>query len=105
MRRPHFQWQYENLCTENAEAADWINRIPREKWAQSYDEGKQYGHMTTNLAECINSVLKGTRYFPITALVKATYFRLAELFMVMRNKYIAMIAAKHNYCEPVTNAM
>lgn len=105
LRRPHFQWQYENLCTENAEAADWINRIPREKWAQSYDEGRRYGHMTTNLAECINSVLKGTRHLPITALVKATYFRLAELFVVMGNKQIAMMAAGHNYCETVTNAM
>ena len=61
--------------------------------------------MTTNLAECINSVSKGTRYLPITVLVKATYFRLAELFVVMGNKQIAMIAAEHNYCETVTNAM
>nr|XP_029148382.1 uncharacterized protein LOC114925239 [Arachis hypogaea] len=36
--------------------------------------------MTTNLVECINSVLKGARNLPVLALVRATYYRLNELF-------------------------
>ncbi|RYR22237.1 hypothetical protein Ahy_B03g067514 [Arachis hypogaea] len=36
--------------------------------------------MTTNLVEYINSVLKGARNLPVLALVRATYYRLNELF-------------------------
>ncbi|XP_057746527.1 uncharacterized protein LOC130965781 [Arachis stenosperma] len=37
--------------------------------------GRQFGHMTTNISECVNSVLKGTWNLPVTALVKSTYRR------------------------------
>ncbi|KAF1871107.1 hypothetical protein Lal_00020841 [Lupinus albus] len=53
----------------------WLDQIPKAKWAQCYDEGRQYGHMTTNLAECINGVLKGSRALHITALIRTTYYR------------------------------
>ncbi|RYR78592.1 hypothetical protein Ahy_A01g003431 [Arachis hypogaea] len=36
--------------------------------------------MTTNLIECINSVLNDARNFPMLALVRATYYWLNELF-------------------------
>ena len=36
--------------------------------------------MTTNLVECVNFMLKGTRNLPITAFIRVTYFQLAELF-------------------------
>ncbi|KAH1226028.1 hypothetical protein GmHk_11G032789 [Glycine max] len=53
--------------------ATWIDRISKEKWTMAYDrEGRRYGHMTTNLSECINKVLKDCRNIPITALVKST---------------------------------
>ncbi|KAL5141829.1 hypothetical protein HKD37_09G025104 [Glycine soja] len=56
--------------------AAWIDRISKEKWTMAYDrEGHRYGHMTTNLSECINKVLKDCRNIPITALVKSTYSR------------------------------
>ncbi|XP_029145917.1 uncharacterized protein [Arachis hypogaea] len=35
--------------------------------------------MTTNLIECINSVLKGARNLPVLALVRATYYQLNKL--------------------------
>ncbi|KAL5184765.1 hypothetical protein HKD37_17G048421 [Glycine soja] len=54
--------------------ATWIDRISKKKWTMTYDrEGRRYGHMTTNLSECINKVLKDCRNIPITALVKSTY--------------------------------
>ena len=55
------------------QAFSWIDRIPLEKWTQAYNGGKRYGHMTTNLAECINFVLKGARSLLISVLVKATF--------------------------------
>ncbi|KAL4390115.1 hypothetical protein AHAS_Ahas03G0112800 [Arachis hypogaea] len=39
----------------------WIRGLEPPKWLQHLDDGRRYGHMTTNLSECINSVLKGTR--------------------------------------------
>ncbi|XP_029153312.1 uncharacterized protein [Arachis hypogaea] len=37
--------------------------------------------MTMNISECVNSILKGVRNLPVCSLVKATYGRLAELFV------------------------
>ncbi|KAL5134463.1 hypothetical protein HKD37_03G007619 [Glycine soja] len=62
--------------------ATWIDRISKEKWTMAYDrEGCRYGHMTTNLSECINKVLKDCRNIPITALVKSTYSRCRKYFV------------------------
>ncbi|KAL5194606.1 hypothetical protein HKD37_20G056656 [Glycine soja] len=62
--------------------ATWIDRISKEKWTMAYDrEGRRYGHMTTNLSECINKVLKDCRNIPITALVKSTYNRCRKYFV------------------------
>ncbi|KAH1247462.1 hypothetical protein GmHk_06G017363 [Glycine max] len=62
--------------------ATWIHRISKEKWTMAYDrEGRRYGHMTTNLSECINKVLKDCRNIPITALVKSTYSRCRKYFV------------------------
>ena len=36
--------------------------------------------MTTNLAEAINSILKGTRHLPIASIVWETYFRLGKVW-------------------------
>ena len=47
----------------------WLDEIPREKWVQAFDGGHRYGHMTMDLVECINSVLKDACNLPITALV------------------------------------
>ncbi|KAL4347355.1 hypothetical protein GQ457_17G002700 [Hibiscus cannabinus] len=63
-----------------ASAYDMLHRTTTEKWTNAYDGGFRYGHMTTNLAEAINSSLKGICNLPITAIVKATYFRLGKLF-------------------------
>ncbi|XP_039146876.1 uncharacterized protein LOC120284146 [Dioscorea cayenensis subsp. rotundata] len=66
-----FNYWYGLLRDNDEEATRWLDNIPREKWAQAFDkEGRRYDHMTTNLAECVNSVLKGTRNLPITTMVK-----------------------------------
>ncbi|RYQ84978.1 hypothetical protein Ahy_B10g104486 isoform A [Arachis hypogaea] len=54
---------------------NYLNRIPRKQYALAFDGGYRWSHMTTNLVECINSVLKGACNLPITALVKATFYR------------------------------
>ncbi|XP_061356484.1 uncharacterized protein LOC133300919 [Gastrolobium bilobum] len=62
--------------------AEWIDAIPKEKWSRAYVvERRRYMHMTTNLAESVNTVLKGARNIPITALIKHTYSRLVHYFV------------------------
>ncbi|XP_029148257.1 uncharacterized protein [Arachis hypogaea] len=61
--------------------------------------------MTTNLVECINSVLKGARNLPITALVKATFYKLNELFTRKRAEAEARINAGHVFSEVVTSKL
>ena len=59
------------------DAANWIDGTPKSKWTRAYDkEGRCCGHMTINLAENINSVLKGIRFLSIFGLMKATFYRL-----------------------------
>ena len=80
MNKDRFHEMLAVLQSQNREGADYLCNIRFEQWAQAYDGGLRYGHMTSNLAECINSVLKGTRHLPITSVVRETYFRLATLF-------------------------
>jgi len=47
------------MRSEFSRVVSWIDQIPLEKWAQAFDGGKRFGRMTTNLAECINSILRG----------------------------------------------
>ncbi|RYR38299.1 hypothetical protein Ahy_A09g043295 [Arachis hypogaea] len=61
--------------------------------------------VTTNLVECINSVLKGAHNLPITTLVKATFYRLNELFTRKRAEAEARINAGHVFSELVTSKL
>ncbi|XP_016207018.1 uncharacterized protein LOC107647460 [Arachis ipaensis] len=70
------------------------------KYALAFDGGYRWGHMTTNLVECINSILKGARNLPITALVKAIFYKLNELFTRKIAEAEARINADHvNYFD------
>jgi len=77
-----------------------LDQIPKSKWTQAYDEGK-YGHMTINLIECMNSILKGARTLPITALVNETFNKINDSFVINGIKIMNMIKAGHRYSEDV----
>ena len=47
---------------------EWFNRLDTKKWTLAHDGRHQYGWMTTNIAKCINGVLKGAKMLSITAL-------------------------------------
>ncbi|XP_015938245.1 uncharacterized protein LOC107463876 [Arachis duranensis] len=76
-----FDYWFDILRSEDPAMCDWANRIEYSLWTQYCDEGRRFGHMTTNISECVNSILKGVRNLPVCSLVKATYGRLAELFV------------------------
>ncbi|XP_016178963.1 uncharacterized protein LOC107621455 [Arachis ipaensis] len=100
-----YQMRYERLKERGESYTNWLDRIPREQDALAFDGGYRWGHMTTNLVECINSVLKGARNLPITALVKATFYRLNELFTRKRTEAEARINAGYMFSEMVTSKL
>ncbi|XP_057755741.1 uncharacterized protein LOC130974919 [Arachis stenosperma] len=66
---------------ERGEAyTQWCEDISVERWVLAFDRGHHWGHMMTNLVECINSVLKAARNLPVTAIVRSTFYRMNELF-------------------------
>nr|XP_025673408.1 uncharacterized protein LOC112772654 [Arachis hypogaea] len=100
-----YEVRYQRLRERGEAYTNWLNRIPREQYALAFDGGYRWGHMTTNLVECINSVLKGARNLPVTALVKATFYRLNELFTRKRAEAEARINAGHVFSEVVTSKL
>ncbi|XP_015963931.1 uncharacterized protein LOC107487748 [Arachis duranensis] len=71
---------YQRLKERGEAYTQWCDEIGVERWVLAFDGGHRWGHMTTNLVECINSVLKGARNLPVTALVRSNFYRLNELF-------------------------
>ncbi|XP_050877526.1 uncharacterized protein LOC127081298 [Lathyrus oleraceus] len=55
-----FNYYRGEIRRTNNDALSWIDNIPREKWAKAFDGGQRCGHIKTNLAEAMNSVLKET---------------------------------------------
>ncbi|XP_016185519.1 uncharacterized protein LOC107627179 [Arachis ipaensis] len=53
-----FDYWFDIMRTENPAMCNWANRMEYERWTQHKDGGRRYGHMTTNISECVNSVLK-----------------------------------------------
>jgi len=80
----------------------WIDQILLEKWIRAYNGGKRFGHMTTNLVECINSVLKDAQSLSLCALVKSTFERTKDWFIEQDTKAECMLRAGHLYPEDIT---
>lgn len=57
--------------------------------------------MTTNLAECMNSVLKGARSLPICALIRKTFERTQSWFVERGLKANYMLQAGHQFPEEI----
>ncbi|KAH1193327.1 hypothetical protein GmHk_19G054396 [Glycine max] len=84
----------------------WIDRISKEKWTMAYDrEGRRYGHMTTNLSECINKVLKDCRNIPITTLVKSTYNRCRKYFVERGRQAQRQLNEGQVYCSKLVKEL
>ena len=89
----------------NQRALNWVDNIPKEKWTHAYDEGRRWGHMTSNIVESWNSVFKGTRNLPVTPIVQSTYYRLACLFADRAQKAFARVGSGDLFSEYCQNAI
>jgi hypothetical protein len=54
----------------------------KEKWTLAYDTGGwRWGFMTSNMAEMFNSLLRGCRSLPVTAIASFTFYKLNAWFV------------------------
>ncbi|CAH9097420.1 unnamed protein product [Cuscuta epithymum] len=79
-----FHQYMQQIRGTNERAFKYLNDIPQEKWALCFDGGCRYGILTTNLSESFNNALKRCRTLPISALVRATFDKLVQLFAQRR---------------------
>ncbi|XP_072088183.1 uncharacterized protein [Arachis hypogaea] len=84
-KKAGYEWYMDALRRVSPTMVEWASHFRKEIWLQHCDGGRWFGHMTTNLSECINAVLNDTRYLPISTIVCITYERLQKLF-VMKGK-------------------
>ncbi|WVZ22252.1 hypothetical protein V8G54_000796, partial [Vigna mungo] len=96
---PQCNYYYNIIRENNPEVTTWIDQIPRQQFTLAYDEGKRRGHLTTNLAKAINSILKKTRNLPISSIVLVTYTRCNAFFTERGKQITAMISDDHVYFE------
>ncbi|KAL0312470.1 UNVERIFIED_CONTAM: hypothetical protein Sradi_5646300 [Sesamum radiatum] len=82
----------EEIKSQNIAAFEFLDKINKEKWTTSHDGGWRTGILTTNMSECINGVLKGTRRLPLTAIVEITLVRTVNYFVTRERRSHAMVA-------------
>ena len=87
----------DNLRKVNDEIHRMVTTIPMAKWTLAHDEGRRYGHMTTNIVECINGLFKGVRKLPITGLVQQTFYRCVKYFVERGKEAHAELELGHKF--------
>ncbi|PPD97042.1 hypothetical protein GOBAR_DD05934 [Gossypium barbadense] len=90
---------------KNTPFRQWLGIMKSWQWAQNFDEGFRYGHMTTNLVEGANSVLMKTQHLPISSIFSATFYRLATLMLRMRQQQVNQIEAGHVFFKDVRDSI
>jgi len=61
----------EKIAAVKPEAAKYLRAIDLTLWATAHFPGTQYGHLTSNIAESVNKVLREDRVLSITELLNA----------------------------------
>ena len=94
--------KYENfmnvIFSLNTEAYAWLTggSVRPEQWALCKDGGYRWGHISTNMAECFNNLLRDARLLPITTCIRFTFNQTVDLF-VKNHK----VAWDEVYCLPM----
>ncbi|KAK1276868.1 hypothetical protein QJS04_geneDACA012882 [Acorus gramineus] len=75
-----FADEMRKILSASPQARTWLDQVPPHTWALCYDDGRRHGTMTTNRAESMNSVFKGVRGLPVTAILQQTFIRVSDYF-------------------------
>ncbi|KAL0456107.1 UNVERIFIED_CONTAM: hypothetical protein Slati_0949900 [Sesamum latifolium] len=94
-----FERKMEEIRELNEEAFDWLQKIDKAQWTLSHDGGWRTGILTTNMSECINGVLKGSRRLPIMAIVRITLDRTVHYFLDRTKKCDRMMRDNQQWAD------
>jgi hypothetical protein len=83
------------------EIATYLIGVGLEKWTRAHSDQRRYNIMTTNIAECLNSVLKEMKVLPITLLVDHLRGMLQDWYYNHRNEASKMNCHLTNWAEGV----
>ncbi|KAH9607799.1 hypothetical protein KSS87_014501 [Heliosperma pusillum] len=104
-QRKRFNKGMQKIGSLNPRAKVLLESIPLSKWSLCHDGGHRYSIKTTNNSECFNGVLKRVRFLPITALVKATFFRINSYFVKHREDANKRLLEGCMWSEKVTEEL
>jgi hypothetical protein len=70
-----FEYHMQKIATINLAAKEYLQAIDPVLWAVAYFPKTRYGHLTQNIAESVNAILKNDRTLSITDLLDAIWHR------------------------------
>ena len=106
--QPEFDKALEDMTSLNPKAVPWLwQHTKTEHWAEIYFSGRRYGHLTSNIAESLNSWLLEARTKPILAMFEQVRHQLMGWFTTRRtleDKTLGLLVAKSaSYLQSITN--
>lgn len=70
-----FEYHMKKIADINPAAAEYLQAIEPKLWAVAHFPGTRHGHLTQNIAELVNAILKENRTLSITDLLDAIWHR------------------------------
>lgn len=86
-------------------AEEWFGDINPKNTTLAYDEERRFGIMTTNIAESWNNAIKESRKLPISALVKALYYKVISYFDQRRHEIQKQVIDGNEFTKYANNIM
>jgi hypothetical protein len=68
----------EKIAVVNAPTAQYLREIPANMWANAHFLSTRQGHLTSNIVESVNKLLREDRSLSITELLDAIWHRVME---------------------------
>ena len=103
--RAYRQVEYKRYMAEIRDldegAFKWIKDIGLHHWANAFVEGRWYDMITTNVVECMNSLLKEAREYPITKQAEAVRCKLMEFYEVRNRSSLDLHTRLTPYTEKI----
>ncbi|XP_038902409.1 uncharacterized protein LOC120089049 [Benincasa hispida] len=99
-RMSEFQAHWDQLRTlRNGAVSRYLEDIGLEKWVRVYQTERRYDNMTSNSAECFNSLTKEYRQLPIMCLLEHVRGLIQSWFYEWRNYWTSRTTSHSDYCE------
>lgn len=83
--KTQFNEYLEAIRKLHAKAAEYLEQIPPQHWTKYAFPGSRYDHLTSNIAESVNSSWVGIRNLPILAALHAIWNCMMEKFYTQQN--------------------